>query len=60
VGIMMKNQSSNWWWLDSQSSTRRSQWLQSTLAGTLTNPSFCLFPSLAFLAFFFKDILSES
>ncbi|KAE8009604.1 hypothetical protein FH972_006032 [Carpinus fangiana] len=30
--MMMKNQSSNWWWLDSHSSTRRSQWLQSTLA----------------------------
>ncbi|RDX69040.1 Protein NETWORKED 3A, partial [Mucuna pruriens] len=28
---MMKNQPSQWWWLESHSNTRRSPWLQSTL-----------------------------
>ncbi|XP_062087306.1 protein NETWORKED 3A-like [Humulus lupulus] len=31
VGIV-KNQSSHWWWLDHQSTSKRSPWLQSTLA----------------------------
>ncbi|XP_057423378.1 protein NETWORKED 3A-like isoform X2 [Lotus japonicus] len=31
MGEMKKNQQSNWWWLDSHSTTKRSPWLQSTL-----------------------------
>ncbi|KAJ1392714.1 Protein Networked [Sesbania bispinosa] len=29
---IMKNQPSHWWWLDSHTTTKRSPWLQSTLA----------------------------
>lgn len=29
---MMKNQPSQWWWLDSHTTTKRSPWLQSTLS----------------------------
>ncbi|XP_061350660.1 protein NETWORKED 3A-like [Gastrolobium bilobum] len=29
---MMKNQPSHWWWLDSHTNTKRSPWLQSTIA----------------------------
>lgn len=38
---MTKNQPSNWWWLDSHTTTKRSPWLQSTLSGM----HFLLLPS---------------
>ncbi|KAF1880588.1 hypothetical protein Lal_00011647 [Lupinus albus] len=30
---LMKNQPSQWWWLESHSTTKRSPWFQSTLNG---------------------------
>ncbi|KAK4558619.1 hypothetical protein RGQ29_008074 [Quercus rubra] len=30
--MMMRNQTSHWWWLDSHNKSKRSPWLQSTLA----------------------------
>jgi len=33
---MMKNQPSQWWWLESHSNTKLSPWLQSTLTGTVS------------------------
>lgn len=33
MGETMKKEPSQWWWLDSQNTTNRSPWLQSTLSG---------------------------
>lgn len=43
MGEMKKNQQSNWWWLDSHSTTKRSPWLQSTLTGNYFLLFFSLF-----------------
>jgi hypothetical protein len=48
--ITMKNQSSqpHWWWLDENTTVRRSTWLQSTLTGMVST----------FLFIFYNKILT--
>lgn len=38
---MTNNQPSQWWWLESHTTTNRSPWLQSTLSGICISLSIC-------------------
>lgn len=53
--MKMKNQpsQSHWWWLDDNTTVRRSAWLQSTLTGILSTS----FPSFYSFEFLFKIFL---
>lgn len=44
---MTNNQPSQWWWLESHTTTNRSPWLQSTLSGI------CISLSICYIFFFF-------